>query len=513
MPPTPNKKRHARTCMLVDRIFDGRRFQNDIQAITFHGPDIEHLYKIDEETGGLTQFERVIDHRGKTVLPGFIDAHAHFLQMGLASLELDCAEVKSRPDFFELIHEEVRRRVDQRPVIGRDWDESVWSDSRLPSREELDAISPSIPIIVRRVCGHLAVLNSAALATMSRGNFRGDYTAGIAIEETVWAFDEHVPYTPELCERAIRHAQELAFHQGVTTVHEINSAPNFKKYQAWAMSGVLQTRVLMYLSARGLDHYLKAGLMAGFGTDTLVFSGIKVFIDGSLGARTAALNRPYHDHKTKKGIVICPRARFRNLLARCREAGIPIMAHAIGDRAIRLVLDEFDTGNKAADQDLRHRIEHLEVLDAELVDRFEKSGLIASLQPNFARRWSQPPTGMNWERLGPERVRWCNPYAVLFSRNIPVAFGSDCMPFGPLFGLEGAVNHPVPELSVSLERALEAYTSGSAFAGNVEDRVGSLQPGKKADIIVLDRDIKMTSTLKEVNVVMTILDGEIVFER
>ncbi|MBN2383328.1 amidohydrolase family protein [bacterium] len=502
----------ARTKCLVNSVFDGQRFRHDETVLVLDRTMIGSI-RTDQNGPDHRQGLPVYDLRGRTVLPGFVDGHSHFLQMGLDSLELDLAQIDDRSTFFDVLAEAVQHHRSDRPIVGKDWDESNWSDRRVPTRSELDAVSSSIPIMVRRVCGHLAVLNSAALLFFQTGHFQGDPANGLALEETVWEFDKQIVYTAEDYDQALENAQARALCEGVTTVHEITSPTHFRWYQNWSIQDKLKVRVVVYLAARWQHHLSQAGLVAGFGSDRLTFGGLKLFLDGSLGAHTAALSKPYQSQPDNRGLLFYAPGRLNRIIHKARTAGYPLMMHAIGDRAISQLLAVLRKDTAEDRTDLRHRLEHIEVLDADLVQQLADSGLIASCQPNFARRWSQPPDGMNWLRLGPERVRWCNPYAKLFAAGLNVAFGSDCMPFGPLYGLEGAINHPISDQSVSLEQALNAYTAGSAWAAHLEHKIGRIAPGFHADLVVLDRDISSAKTLRDVKVEMTVVNGQIVYER
>ncbi|MFC1851470.1 amidohydrolase [candidate division CSSED10-310 bacterium] len=506
-PTSPQKRSFVLTS---DSIFDGHTFRPDITHIAVTGGEIVALGN--HEVGRV--FPRnaadILDFKGRTILPGFIDGHCHFMQMGLASLHLDLAPAASREEFFVLISQQLADNRAGGPIIGEDWDESAWSDHRFPTRKELDSISAEIPIIARRVCGHLAVVNTPALAYIPRALFKGDYGHGIVVEEAILSLDDLLTHDPDSYRSALRYAQALAFKNGVTTIHEIVSNRFFAVYQHFLAQKELQIRVVAYLPVKALHHYGQTGLVGGFGNDRLQFGGVKIFTDGSLGARTAALSNPYHDDPPNRGLLLYSLSRLSNFITRSEQARIPVMIHAIGDRAIAQALKAFEKSSYKPGSGLRHRLEHLEVLDAPLISKINDLGLTASLQPNFAHRWSQPG-GMNWQRLGPERIKWCNPYSHIISSGGNVAFGSDCMPFGPLYGLEGACNHPIPELGIPLEKALETYTAGSAYAAAVDAWTGSLAPGKKADIVVLDHDISRSRTLADVAVNATFLNGDLVY--
>ena len=236
--------------------------------------------------------------------------------------------------------------------------------------------------------------------------------------------------------------------------------------------------------------------------------GIKAFLDGSLGARTAALGEPYADDPAdpdNRGMLLYTDDQLRALVREAESRDLPLFLHAIGDRAVGAALDAF-AEEAAKGNPLRHRIEHLEYATSEQLDRMKELGVVASMQPNFIVQWGGLGR-MNEARLGPERSRRLEAIRDVWGRGIPLAFGSDCMPFGPLYGLQGAVHHPAEEQQLPPVVALRAYTQGSAWAAGVEDHMGSIEVGKLADMALLDADIEHAEDLRTVKVVATILGG------
>jgi hypothetical protein len=237
--------------------------------------------------------------------------------------------------------------------------------------------------------------------------------------------------------------------------------------------------------------------------------GIKLFLDGSLGARTAALRAPYADQPTTRGALLYPTPELRALVQEIDAAGLQLMVHAIGDAALDQALEVL-APLTAGGNPHRHRLEHVEVTPPDLVEKLGRSGLQACLQPNFAARWSQPG-GMNEQRLG-DRLAYCNAYRTLLEAGLPIAFGSDCMPLGPMVGLCGAIEHPLRTERIGAAAALERYTAAGAYLTHSETRHGCIAPGYVADFVLLSADPIAGAPPGSTRVVATWLEGERVFE-
>jgi hypothetical protein len=241
----------------------------------------------------------------------------------------------------------------------------------------------------------------------------------------------------------------------------------------------------------------------------------KLLMDGSLGARTAALFEPYTDEPSTKGLLLMPLEKLVEKAKTAHLNGSQIAIHAIGDLAIENVLNSYQEALKAKPRkDHRHRIEHCEILTASQIERIKELGIIPAMQPNFVGEWAGPG-GMYEQRLGPERNRLNNPYRTLLDEGITVCFGSDGMPFNPIYGLWSAVNHGIKESRVSLVEAVKCYTLNGAYASFEEDLKGSIEPGKLADIAVIDSDLTKTppEEIKDAKVYMTLVNGKILYHK
>lgn len=451
---------------------------------------------------------RAIDLRGRPLLPGFFDAHTHFLEVGLElTYFVDLSQAGSAAEALELLAQAARQRP-QEWVIGRGWDESSWPVRRYLERGDLDRAVPRGPALAMRVDGHLLVANTLALARCGRpeGELL-DRERGHLWEEAAWELLSCAEPDRETLVEAVAAATRHAARLGVTAVADMGDGKNLRAYQAAEHRGTLQTRIFLYLPASQLEHLTALGVEIGFGGDLIKINGVKAFADGSIGAKTAALSTPYVGTEDK-GRLLIDRDELVRLWQEVEKTGLQLAIHAIGDRAIEEVLAAGELAGVSGRG--RHRIEHLELVTPEQLCRMGKLGLVASMQPNFVARWSGPG-GLYETRLGPERDGRSDPHAWVWERGIPLAFGSDGMPMGPLYGIGGVLSPPHPPQKLPLEVALRAYTEGAAYAAGAPE-LGSITPGNWADFVVLSND-PHTTPWEEVEVDMTFLGGELIYER
>ncbi len=431
---------------------------------------------------------QVVDLKGRAILPGFIDAHMHLVSQGLqeTGYVLDLSEARSRDGALERVREAVRARGSGAWVVGRGWDESRWPEGRAITRSDLDRIAPENPVALSRVDGHLLVINARALELIrvEAPPEEFDPERGLLRERTAWRFLAQVRPPEEEIERAILAAQRLAHSLGVTAVHDVVQAEHIRAYLRAKRDGKLTLRVRLNPVVELLDAFLEVGLATGFGDEGLKLGAIKIFTDGSIGARNAALLEPYADEPSTRGKLNYAQEELNQLARKAHEAGFQLMLHAIGDRAIEAALRALEQAGVGPGD--RARIEHFELPRPEHLERAARRGVIASMQPNFLR-WSGPK-GLYEARLGPERDRRIDPHRWVLEHAVPLAFGSDGMPFGPLYGIHCAVHAPHEPQRLTVEEALRAYTLGAAYAGFDEDALGSLEPGKWADLVVLSED-------------------------
>ena len=472
---------------------------------------------------------KIEDLGGKTVLPGFIDAHMHLVSVGLreSGYYLDLSQARSLEETLALVRARVQQTEKDQWVLGRGWDESRWPEHRYITKADLDRIAPEHPVVLVRVCGHILCANSVALKKISVTPRAGEFDepSGLLREETAWAFLQQLQPSDDQIREAIVAGVKLAHKLGVTAIHDIAKPAHIRAYMALHQAHQLKLRVRLNIEVHYLDQLIALGLRTGFGDELLKLGAIKFFADGSLGARNAALREPY---QTPSGLFAFAgqwpakmngpgeawgklnyeQSELNRLVKRAHDHGFQVMIHAIGDRAIDAALEALSSAGTTPER--RHRIEHAELLHSEQIARMRELGIIASMQPNFLQ-WSGPG-GLYEARLGPERDAQIDPHRKVLDAGVALAFGSDGMPFGPLYGIHWAVNAPHPDQRVSVAEAIHAYTLGAAYAAFEERSMGSLEPGKFADFIVLSRDpFQAPTQINEIAIERTYLAGERVF--
>jgi len=480
----------------------------------------------------------VINAKGKTVMPGFIDSHTHFILMGVRTLTtLDLSETKS----INEVVENVRVRLTELPkgawLNGHGWDESGWTEKRYPTKKDLDHVSPDNPVVLTPYYGHMASVNSRALELAqidgdtpnpAGGEIDKDpktsEATGILKDEAIKLIDAvRPPTTKEMPLRSLEKACEIALMWGCTSIHELGAETiDFETYQTAREDGSLRVRAYVMPTARATDKMIDAletlGLRTRFGDKFLRIGSVKIYIDGSMGARTAVFSEPYADDPSTKGLFTISPKELRRRVSKAHEAGLQVAIHAIGDRGIEESINAIEAAlEDDPREEHRHRIEHCEVLTEDQILRIKRLGILPSMQPNFAGEWGQLG-GMYEQRLGPERLRLSNPYRRLLDEGVNIAFGSDCgfcppWPFNPLYGLWAAVNNPVEESRITLVEAVKCYTLNGAYASFEEDIKGSIEPGKLADITILSEDLTSIppDKIRDVRVDLTMVNGGILW--
>ncbi len=451
----------------------------------------------------------MVDLSGKALLPGFVDAHTHFLQTGLElTYYVNLSTARSLSDALDMLAEAARKRPGQW-VVGRGWDESRWKEKRYLERQDLDRAIARQPGCAVRVDGHLVACNTLALAHCSAPEGElVDRERGHLRETPAWELLASIRLDREVEVEALAEASRYAAGLGITAVADMGGGTGMKAYQAARRRDLLQTRAFLYLPGEALEPVSKLDIERGFGDDKLRLAGLKVFLDGSVGAASAALMEPYMG-AGGRGSLLMEGGELARLWRAAGQAGLQLAVHAIGDRAIETALAAASAAGIISEE--RHRLEHLELATEEQLDRMAELGLVASMQPNFVANWSGRG-GMYEVRLGPERDARIDPHAWVLARGIPLAFGSDGMPMGPLSGVAAVLDPPHELQRVTLEDALRAYTGGAAQALFAEDELGQVAEGLRADLVVLSADPR-TAPHEKVRVEMTFLGGRRIFER
>jgi hypothetical protein len=498
---------------------------------------VDEDYEVDFLEGVDT---RVVDLDGRVLLPGLIDAHTHMESAGQYLVHADLSAAESREDALDRLAARAAE-TDDEWVRGYGYDESTWPAGEYLTREDLDSVTTDRPVVAYRVDMHTASLNSAALAATrsempdDQVHTAGGEPTGVVVEDAVGAVRDATAAGVAETRRLLEAARDRAHELGVTGVHELvrdSHAP--RVYRELAARDELNLRVRVNYWADHLDAVIETGLRTNDGGEMVRVGGIKTFTDGSIGARTAKLFEPYRDgeasseHATGEWVV--DPEELNEIVDRAHEHGLQVCAHAIGDHAIEAALSAFEdavgrregaTGadghgdgadplNGVAD-DPRHRIEHVELATDEQFERMAEAGVVASMQPNFLQ-WAGDD-GLYDRRLGETRSRGSNRLRVAHETGVALAFGSDCMPLDPLLGVDHAVTARDEAQRLSVTEALRGYTRGAAYAGFDEDRLGTVEVGNCADLVVLEASPWETEAVAEIDVATTVVDGEIVYER
>ena len=471
---------------------------------------------------------KVIDAKNRTVVPGFVDCHVHMTGFGWSLQTLDLRNVNSIKEMQLLLQEYAEKNPERSWILGGRWDQEKFAEKRFPTRWDLDKASADKPVFLVRVCGHLAVVNSKALqlagitkeTIIKGGKIDLDKATGepngIIRENALETIRKAIPKPKSkelenVCLLACRKAVEA----GLTGVHWIvDSADEIRIIQKLCFEGKLPLRVYLGIPVDLLDELVNLGLATGFGNDMVKIGFIKIFADGSLGARTAALKQPYSDKPETSGMILCAQKKLNKLVLKAHKAGLQLGVHAIGDQAVEIVLKAFSKAvREFPRENHRHRIEHCSVLNPKLIRQMKRLGLVASVQPHFV-------VSDFWvvERVGNVRARWVYPFKTLMREGLVVASGSDCPvePISPLLGVWAAVARKgLAEESLTLEEALKTYTLKAAYASFDEDKKGAIEVGKFADLTILSGDLATVSLekIRDVGVEMVLVGGEIVYAR
>jgi hypothetical protein len=446
--------------------------------------------------------------------------------VGRRLLHADLSEADSPAECRSLLREAAD--PDREWILGYGYDESSWGESRLLARADLDRVSEERPVVAFREDLHTAGVNSVVLERFGEElpttdvRTEGGEPTGVLVESALDPLFEATAPGREELRNLLGAATARAAELGVTGVHEMvrgSEAP--RVYRDLASENRLPIRVRLNYWSDHVDALTEIGLGTNHGSEFVRTGAIKTYTDGSFGARTAKLSEPYTDGDAEGGDtrtdaaentgqwIVSPES-LRKLVRRADEEGFQMTAHAIGDRAIEATLDAYERETDDPES-ARHRVEHAELLDEDLIERFRGTGAVASVQPNFLR-WADPG-GLYDERLGDERRTRTNRYADLLDAGVPLAFGSDCMPLDPLFGIHCAVNAPEERQRLPVTEALRAYTRGGAYAGFEEDRLGTIEVGKKADLVALEESPwDHPEAIGDLDVSLTVLDGRITYD-
>lgn len=419
---------------------------------------------------------RVIDFTGRYIIPSFVDAHFHLLALAGKRLRCDLSDAAGARDAVERLAAWAASHPGQEPVVGVDFDESGWDDDALPTREALNAIAADRPVYARRICDHVGVGNDALLVALKTARFV-DAVSGRIAEDAVFEANRLTRPPRAALAGAIDGAIATLHSLGVTAIHDIVDPTAIDVYVEGleASDRPLRLDAYLHLPAAQFDD-ARDRIEEASGINAV---GIKIFSDGSLGGRTAALHAPYAD-APGDGELLVGREALMHELSACRERDIGCAVHAIGDRALGTVLSAME---KTGVEDTRFRIEHAEVMGDDELAVCARLRVPLVMQPNFVRNWSGED-GLYQSRLGRERWLRNNRFASLLRAGVPFVFSSDVMPAGPLYGIRGATHHPVAEERIGPAEALRRYTTAARALGGDADPHG-IEIGSPADLVVL----------------------------
>lgn len=486
-----------------------------------------------------TASTRIVDLKGKLMLPGFIDNHVHFVSGGFQLQNVDLRYAKDEKEFAALIGERAKE-FPERWITGGDWDHDRWPGGNLPTKAMIDPVAPNTPVFVSRYDGHMGVANSRALAiagitkdtpdpqggTIVRDPKTGEPT-GLLKDEAMGFIWAKVPdNTDEEILDAARAALNEAKKYGVTSVQDITYNSHMRAYQKLQKSGELTLRIFTRLPIGSLEHMSSLGINVPFGDDWIKIGSLKAFADGSLGSSTALFFDPYLSDPSTKGLGmdILIDGRLEKWALEADKANLQLSIHAIGDSANSRVLDIFERiAKENPSWDRRFRIEHAQHIHPKDFKRFAELGVIASVQPYHAiddARWAE-------QRIGKERCKTTYPFKTFMQNGVKLCFGSDwtVAPLNPLLGIYAAATRRsldgknpdgwIPEQKISVSEAIECYTINNAYAEFSEGSKGSIEIGKLADFVVLNRNILEIDPveIEHVKVDMTIVGGATVYER
>ncbi|MFY9611311.1 MAG: amidohydrolase [Blastocatellia bacterium] len=531
--------RSADLAIVNGRVWTGNKSQPWTEALAARGERIIATGSNDQIKKLIDSHTKVIDLQGKLAAPGFIDDHTHFVNGGFQLLSVDLRDAATQEEFARRIKAQAEKIGRSRWITGGDWDHELWPGGPLPTRELIDPHTSNNPVFVTRLDGHMALANSVTLrlakitrsskdppgGTIVRDPKTGEPTGVLkdAAMNLVW------PLVPEPSDaeydEAVIAAMKEAARVGVTSVQDITAWTHYAVYKRFREANRLTVRI--YARTPMSQWKRQADLVArqGASDDWLRLGGLKAFIDGSLGSTTALFFEPFTDAAHTAGLMADDNIPEGTLIKNIKDAdnaGLQCSIHAIGDKANNLTLNYFEeVARENGARDRRFRIEHAQHLLGSDITRFSKLGVIASVQPYHAiddGRWAE-------KRIGKMRIKTTYPFRALLDAGAMLVFGSDwsVAPLSPILGIHAAVTRAtidgknpggwVPEQKISVEEALRAYTSSSAYAEFGEKNKGTLEVGKLADVVVFSRDIFRINPdeIQKTAVVYTIVGGRVVF--
>ncbi len=513
-------------------IWTGNEHQPTAQAMAISGDTLMAVGSIESIGSYKGNQTKIIDMKGQFITPGFIDCHVHLMMGGNALLSVELRDAHTPEEFTRRIADYANTLESGEWILEGNWDHTLWG-GELPKKEWIDEYTKENPAVLYRLDGHMVLANSAALKIAGIDENTPEVGSGKIIKDAKGfptgilkgnamnsVLDAIPPMTPENKEKALTAAMKYFLSNGVTSVHDVDSLGTYEVANQFDKAGKLAVRIYT------IDPIYYWNKLTGVNKDKSKFlkkGGVKGFVDGSLGSHTAAFHRGYTDQPKDKGFFLNSKENLYQWIDGADKSDFQIMVHAIGDDAIHSLLNIFDrVVKKNGKKDRRFRIEHVQHIAPEDIPRLANLEVIASMQPYHAiddGRWAE-------ELIGPERIKTTYAFKSLLDANTTLAFGSDwpVAPAQPLYGIYAAVTRRtlddknpdgwVPEQKINVEEALQAYTKNAAYAAFEEEIKGTLEIGKLADFVVLDKDILKIDAvaIRDVKVLQTYVGGQKVFD-
>ena len=514
--------------------YDGDLIQ--FSALEFKGGKVVDVYS--DTTFTADASTEVIDGEGKVMLPGLIDAHAHVMGLGNMLMNVDLMGIKSLDSALTHIEEYASENPNLKWIEGRGWNHTHWGDGDFPTAEDLDQVVSDRPVWLSRVDGHAGWANSKAMEIAGitaeteapeGGKIIRDENGkptGVFVDEAEQLIASHIPEpTDEEQQLALKNALQRMRSKGLTSVHDAGvSADTWELYKKFADEGKLSTRIYAMIGGAGdtFDKLAENGPITSYADDLLALRSVKIYGDGALGSRGAAMLESYSDDPDNTGLLFHTQEEMNKMVLKTMSNGFQTNVHAIGDAANRQVLNAFENAKDSlGEQGLRNRIEHAQIVSQKDIPRFNELDIIASMQPTHATS----DMNMAEDRVGPERIKGGYAWKTFLDQGTTLASGSDfpVEHVNPFYGLYSAVTRQdhqgnpeggwYPSESLTRKQALRSFTLDAAYAAHQEDMLGSLEPGKWADFILIDRDYFEVPEIEiwQINVLETWMDGKKVY--
>ncbi|MTI39318.1 amidohydrolase [Fulvivirga lutimaris] len=515
-------------------IWTGNDDQPWAEAMAISGDSILSVGSTEEISRFIGENTLTRDLSGRFITPGFIDSHVHLLRGGFNLNSVQLRYAKTPDEFIKAIGAYAKTLPKGSWILGGDWDHENWG-GELPTKSWIDSVTKDNPVFITRLDGHMSLANSIALELAGVSNDANDIEGGEIVRndkgEITGLFKDNASSliwsavtdpTTEEYENALNAAMKYLASNGVTSVHHMSAAGHYNVLKKVRSEGNLITRIYAMYPLNQWEDLKQEIDTNGKGDYWLKIGGLKGFVDGSLGSHTAAFFNAYTDNPSDSGFFVAPIDSIYKHVKAADNAGLQVMIHAIGDKAIHSLLNTFETVEKEnGDKDRRFRIEHAQHIDPNDIKRFSELNVIPSMQPYHAiddGRWAE-------KLIGSERIKTTYAFKALLDANAQLAFGSDWFvaPPTPLMGIYAAVTRRtlddqnpdgwVPEQKISVEQALNAYTNTAAYASFDEEIKGSLAPGKLADFVIISDNLTTVDpvSIKDLKILETYVGGKRVF--